>query len=187
MQIMISAHRIIPQFLSSSKFMALNHLIQHRTVQLALAIALMAFQSMVTFGSDQIPGAPQSKSIAIVGATVHTVSGRAIEGGTVVFVAGKITAVGKGVAVPDDAEVIRAEGKHVYPTLIDANTDIGLVEVNSVRATVDSRETGNINPNVRSVAAFNPDSELIPVNRANGVLVALSAPTGGLVQVDLRS
>ena len=131
--------------------------------------------------SDQIPGAPQKQPIAIVGATIHTVSGRAIENGTVVFDAGKITAVGKGAQVPEGAEVIRAEGKHVYPSLIDAHSDIGLVEVNSVRATIDSRETGNINPNVRAVAAFNPDSELIPVNRANGVLIALSAPAGGLV------
>ncbi len=73
--------------------------------------------------SDQIPGAPQTKPIAIVGATVHTVSGEFIEGGTVVFVAGKITALGKAFAVPEDAEVIKADGKHLYPTLIDANTD----------------------------------------------------------------
>lgn len=130
---------------------------------------------------DQIPGAPQKGPIAIVGAMVHTISGRVIENGTVVFSEGKITAVGKGVEIPEGAEVIQAEGKHVYPSLIDAHSDIGLVEVNSVRATIDSRETGDINPNVRAVAAFNPDSELIPVNRANGVLVALSAPTGGLV------
>ena len=131
--------------------------------------------------SDQIPGARQKAPIAIVGATVHTVSGRVLENATVVFEAGKITAVGKGAAVPAGAEVIEAAGKHVYPSLIDANSDIGLVEVNSVRATIDSRETGNINPNVRAVAAFNPDSELIPVNRANGVLIAVCAPTGGLV------
>ena len=130
---------------------------------------------------DQIPGAPQKQPIAIVGATIHTISGRDIENGTIIFVGGKITALGKGVDIPDGAEVIQAEGKHVYPSLIDANSDIGLVEINSVRATIDSRETGNINPNVRAVAAFNPDSELIPVNRANGVLVALSAPTGGLI------
>ncbi len=131
--------------------------------------------------SDQIPGPRQKTPIAIVGATVHTVSGRVLENATVVFDSGKITAVGKGAAVPEGAEVIEAAGKHVYPSLIDANSDIGLVEVNSVRATIDSRETGNINPNVRAVAAFNPDSELIPVNRANGVLVAVCAPTGGLL------
>lgn len=146
-----------------------------------LSCFLLSSSDRFVGAHDQIPGAPQKKPIAIVGATLHTQSGRDIENGTVVFDAGKITAVGKGVEVPVGAEVIRAEGKHVYPSLIDANSDIGLVEINSIRATIDSRETGSINPNVRAVAAFNPDSELIPVNRANGVLVAVSAPTGGLV------
>ena len=148
----------------------------------AIALACgMSFTTTTVHASDQIPGAKQSKPIAIVDATVHTISGRTLENATVVFDGGKITSVGKGVEVPNDAEVIQAAGKHVYPSLIDANSDIGLVEINSVRATIDSRETGNINPNVRAVAAFNPDSELIPVNRANGVLVAVCAPTGGLV------
>ncbi len=60
-------------------------------------------------------------------------------------------------------------------------SNIGLTEIDSVRATIDSRETGNINPNVRAAAAFNPDSELIPVARANGILLATSAPDGGLI------
>ena len=42
-------------------------------------------------------------------------------------------------------------------------------------------ETGNMNPNVRAEIAVNPDSELIPVARSNGVLLALTAPTGGLL------
>lgn len=146
-----------------------------------LSCLVFSVKAEIVFASDQIPGAPQKQPIAIVGATIHTISGRAIENGTVIFAAGKITAVGKGVEIPEGTEIIRADGKHVYPSLIDASSDIGLIEVNSVRATIDSREIGNINPNVRAVAAFNPDSELIPVNRANGVLVALSAPTGGLV------
>src|SRR5262249_29001432 len=51
----------------------------------------------------------------------------------------------------------------------------------AVRATVDFAETGEINPNVRARAAFNPDSEWIPVTRANGVLTAATAPSGGLI------
>lgn len=146
-----------------------------------LSCFVLSTRCVLSLAHDQIPGAPQKQPIAIVGAIIHTVSGRVIENGVVLFAEGKITSVGKGVEVPEGAEIIQAQGKHVYPSLIDANSDIGLVEVNSVRATIDSRETGNINPNVRAVAAFNPDSEIIPVNRANGVLVALSAPTGGLV------
>ena len=131
--------------------------------------------------SDQIPGAKQTRTIVIIGATVHTVSGDTIENGNVVFSDGKITAVGRSVAFPADAERLDAKGAHVYPSLIDANSPIGLVEIESVRATIDHRETGENNANVRAVAAFNPDSELIPVARANGLLVALTAPSGGLI------
>ncbi len=147
-------------------------------IAVALVVILCA---SIGLASDQIPGAKQTRSIVIMGATVHTVSGDAIENGSVVFSAGKITAVGRSVAFPADAERLEAKGAHVYPGLIDAISPIGLVEIESVRATIDHRETGENNANVRAVAAFNPDSELIPVARANGLLVALSAPTGGLI------
>jgi imidazolonepropionase-like amidohydrolase len=129
----------------------------------------------------EVPGAPQEKPIALVGATIHPVSGPAIENGTLLFDGGKITAIGNDVALPANAEVIRLEGKHVYPGLFDAATNLGLVEINSVRATLDMEETGQINPNVRAVVAVNPDSEIIPVTRSNGVLLALTTPTGRLI------
>ena len=132
-------------------------------------------------GSDQIPGARQQKPIAIVNATLHTVSGEVISAGTIVLRDGKIAELGTKIDVPKDATSIDAGGGHVYPGLIDPHSKIGLVEIDSVRATLDSNETGTINPNVRAAAAFNPDSELIPVARANGVLLAVSSPEGGSI------
>ena len=72
--------------------------------------------------------------------------------------------------------MIDLAGKHVYPGLFDALTDLGLVEINSVRATIDVQEIGQLNPNARAIVAVNPDSEMIPVTRSNGVLLALTAP-----------
>ena len=131
--------------------------------------------------SAEIPGAPQDHPIALVGGTVHTVSGGTMEGGTVLFDKGRITAVGLQVKFPEGTEKVDARGKHVYPGLFDAYTNLGLVEINSIRATRDESEAGNLNPNVRAEIAVNPDSELIPVARSNGVLLALTAPTGGLL------
>jgi imidazolonepropionase-like amidohydrolase len=74
-----------------------------------------------------------------------------------------------------------SRGAHIYPGLIDANTVLGLVEIGSVRGTVDITETGDINPNARAEVALNADSELLPVARAGGVLVAMACPRGGLV------
>ncbi|MEY4565844.1 MAG: hypothetical protein RLY14_814 [Planctomycetota bacterium] len=157
--------------------------------RLALLVALMIVttwsvgheDSRKLKASDQIPGAKQARPIALVGGTVHTVSGGVINEGIVLFDNGKLTAVGKDVVIPPNAEVIDCKGKQVYPGLFDGQSQIGLVEVESVRATVDSSETGSLNPNVRAEVAFNPDSELIPVTRANGVLLGLSAPIGALV------
>ena len=131
--------------------------------------------------SDEIPGAPQDHPIALIGGTVHTVSGETIAPGTVLFDKGRITAVGPEVKLPAGTERIDVTGKHLYPALFDAYTNLGLVEINSVRGTRDESETGNLNPNVRAEVAVNPDSELIPVARSNGVLLALTAPTGGLL------
>ncbi len=136
---------------------------------------------VATRGHDQIPGARQSRPIAIVGGTLHTVSGDELQGATLLFEAGKIQHVGVGAVLPDGVDIIQADGKHVYPGLIESNSDLGLVEINSIRATVDSREIGTFNPNVQAEVAFNPDSELIPVGRANGILAALSVPAGGLI------
>ena len=63
---------------------------------------------------------------AIVGGTVHPVSGPAIQNGTVLIRGGLIEAVGAVVAIPPDATVIDAKGKHVYPGLFDAQTSVGL-------------------------------------------------------------
>ncbi|PHR96003.1 MAG: imidazolonepropionase [Blastopirellula sp.] len=135
----------------------------------------------IASASDQIPGATQTHPIAIVGATIHTVSGNTIKNGSIVFDKGRIVQVGKKVDLPKDCKVIKATGKHVYPSMIEANSDIGLVEINSLKDTIDSREFGSLNPNVKTAVAFNPDSELIPVARANGILLAITSPKGGLL------
>ena len=114
-------------------------------------------------------------------ATLHPISGPVIENGTIVFDRGKITAIGKDVMPPAGAEVIDLNGKRVYPGLFEPLNDVGLVEINSIRATVDMQEIGQLNPNVEAVVAINPDSELIPVTRSSGVLLTLAAPYGGLM------
>lgn len=148
---------------------------------LLLLACLSATIPDTVLSHDQIPGAPQRKPIAIVGATLHTISGDNLQNATLLFDAGKIRQVGTGDSLPDDVEKIVAVGKHVYPGMIEAHSDLGLVEINSIRATVDSREIGTFNPNVQAEVAYNPDSELIPVGRANGILAALSVPAGGLI------
>ncbi|MFK8111668.1 MAG: amidohydrolase family protein [Rubripirellula sp.] len=139
---------------------------------------LLALSMAVASAHDQVPGAAQTKPIVIQGATIHVIAGPDIQNGTVLLEDGKITAVGAQVQVPPAAVRINAAGKHVYPGLIESMSDIGLREISAVEETVDRTEYGDRNPNVRSWVAVNPDSELIPVARAGGVLVAMTAPRG---------
>lgn len=145
----------------------------------AIVIALAGAQ--IACASDEIPGRDSLHPVAILGATIHTVSGPAIENGTLVFHEGKILHVGRDVKLPKDVERIDATGRHVYPGLIDSYSNMGLVEINAVRATRDYQETGEVNPNAKANVAVNPDSEMIPVTRSNGVLLSLAVPDGSLV------
>lgn len=134
------------------------------------------------FAQTPAPAPPQKGPIAITGATIHVGDGTVIENGVVAFADGKITAVGK-LSEVDTAghQTIDARGKHVYPGFIQVDSRLGLTEVSSVRATIDSSERGDVNPNVRSLVAFNTDSELLPTMRFNGVLTAQVAPDSGLI------
>lgn len=128
----------------------------------------------------------QRRPVVIEGATIHTVSDGVIEDGTVWFADGEIREVlpaGRQPELPDspDPEHIDADGLHVYPGLISANTALGLTEISAVRATRDFAETGGITPEVRAAVAVNPDSTLIPVARRNGILVAGVRPSSGAI------
>ena len=137
--------------------------------------ALLSLMAAAALAAD----AP--RPIAIRGARIVTVSGPVIEKGTIVLSGGKIAAVGADVAVPAGAEVIDGTGKTVYPGLINGLTTLGLTEIGSVPGSVDTTETGDINPQARAWLAVQPHSDLIPIARANGVTVVLTAPQGGLV------
>lgn len=147
---------------------------------LLVLIGLLACAAQVN-AHDSVPGAPQKGPIALIGGKVFPISGDPLDKGIVLFDQGRIVAVGTEVELPEGTLKIDVAGKHVYPGLFDAHTNLGLIEVPSIRATLDERETGLINPNVEAIKAVHPDSELIPVTRTNGVLLTLTAPGGPLV------
>jgi len=131
--------------------------------------------------NDQIPAKPQQRPIALIGGTIHPISGPDIANGTILFDKGKIAAIGTNVSLPPNVEKINITGKHVYPGMIETNSQLGLMEIDAVRATLDVSEAGSINPNARAEVAVNPESERIPVARVNGVLIAHIVPQGGLL------
>ena len=122
----------------------------------------------------------RAETLAFTHATVHTAAGPVIENATLVVENGRIVSVGSA-AAPAGARMVDCTGKHVWPGFVAPLTALGLVEVGSVRGTVDAAETGSINPNVRADVEINPDSELLPVARLNGVTSAVVVPSGGAI------
>lgn len=119
--------------------------------------------------------------VAFVGGTLHPVSGPPIEGGTLVVDGDTIVAAGAGVEAPAGARVVDIAGKHLYPGFVHPQTDLGLVEVDSVAGSVDREELGPVNPDVRAEVAFNADSFRLPPTTAGGVVAAHVVPRGGLL------
>ncbi|HRF32761.1 MAG TPA: amidohydrolase family protein [Cyclobacteriaceae bacterium] len=149
-----------------------------------LIFILFVALSTVAYAQPPVPAKPQSKPIALTGGVAHLGNGQVIQNSIIAFDKGKLTIVADATTARVDLtnhEVINISGKHVYPGLILPNSPIGLQEVSAIRAMNDYNEHGVLNPNVRSVVSYNTDSEYIPTFRFNGVLLAESVPTGGLI------
>jgi imidazolonepropionase-like amidohydrolase len=137
------------------------------------------------------PSAPLVKALPknnegnylLYNATVHPVSGGVLKNATVQISKGKIVAIRKTRGKLDAIRAggLDAKGLHVYPGMIDAGTVLGLTEVDSARETRDFAESGDFQPDLRASTAINPDSELIPVTRANGVLSVVTRPAGSMI------
>ncbi|MEM9160328.1 MAG: amidohydrolase family protein [Verrucomicrobiota bacterium] len=148
-----------------------------------IAVSLSIFMVQgASIGHDMLPRSAPDKPIALINADIYPVSSKPIQKGMIILDEGKIAQIGKKLDLPTDADIVDLAGKRVYPGLISSLSSLGLVEINAVRATRDQAEAGRLNPNVRAESAVNPDSELIPVTRANGVLIAhISPSTYGLI------
>ncbi|MGD2070288.1 MAG: amidohydrolase family protein [Gemmatimonadota bacterium] len=147
---------------------------------LAVAFSLpLAFETASAQVRMTVP--PQSETIALTGATIHTVTNGVIENGTIVFDDGTITAIGADVEIPDGARVVDVDGKHIYPGLIDVYTTVGLSEIGAVDMSNDVSEVGDFNPDIRTEVAVNAESRHIGTSRSAGVLTALPTPSGGII------
>ena len=146
------------------------------------AMALAAATAAGTLRAQSATGlAVTARGWAIRNVTIVTVTGPRIEHGTVVIRNGKIEAVGATAAPQAGDSVLDGSGLFVYPGMIDAGTRLGLTEISSVPGGEDQQELGEFNPQDAALIAVNPNSEVIPVTRTNGVTTAITAPRGGLV------
>ncbi|MBS1667866.1 MAG: amidohydrolase family protein [Bacteroidetes bacterium] len=140
--------------------------------------------TLISFAQDDVyPTQPYNGKLYITNGTVHVGNGQVIENATIEVNNGKIIQVGQNIAIDQNhSKLIDAKGKQVYPGLILAETNLGLQEIaNGVRGSNDYQELGDLNPNIRSIVAYNTDSKIIGTLRANGILLASVTPQGGSI------
>lgn len=149
-------------------------------------ILFIVLLNVELFAQVPEPVNDQTKPVLIYNAFIHIGDGNTIQNGFVSFDNGKITDVSS-----EDLDLesgtynnflkINANGSHLYPGLILPNSKVGLEDISAVRATVDHTEVGELNSNIRSLIAFNTDSEVISTFRYNGILLSQVVPDGSFV------
>ena len=115
--------------------------------------------------------------------------------GTILMRNGKIQAVGKDIAIPPDAEIIKGDGLIAYPGLVDSYNKSGLTlppwqpvqdtlpDTNAI-APPFMREANRkgVRPELRAVDALTlTEGFLNPLRKEGGFTTALFAPSGGTI------
>ncbi|MES2835997.1 MAG: amidohydrolase family protein [Bacteroidota bacterium] len=139
----------------------------------------------VASASANNPAPKQSKSILLKGGILHVGNGVKIDNSVVGFKNGIITHVSSiaenKINEKDFDTIINIPNQHIYPGFIAPNNILGLQEIEAVRATNDFAETGEMNPNVRSIIAYNAESKIVETVKTNGVLLAQTTPRYGAI------
>jgi len=145
------------------------------------AALVSSLTTSAVLAHDMVPGQVQKAPILLTGLTVHTVTDGVKVDSDVLLVDGKIAAVGKDLTAPDGATVMALDGKHLYPGLIALANQLGLIEIEAVRATDDTTEVTQTNPDIKARLAYNADSEVIPTIRSNGFAYSMVYPSGSML------
>jgi imidazolonepropionase-like amidohydrolase len=148
-----------------------------------IIVSITLFCTIAVMAQNPAVGKKNTGIIAFTNAKIFVGNGIEIDNGTLVIENNKIIDVGQNIDLIKFTGVQKIDvgGKHIYPGIISPNNSLGLTEIQSVRTTSDFSEIGKFNPNVRTLIAFNTDSEVIPTVRSNGVLISQATPEGGII------
>jgi imidazolonepropionase-like amidohydrolase len=124
-----------------------------------------------------------AETLAIVHARVWTMTAPdPVPDATIVIEGGKVVSVTASGAAPSGAVVIDAAGQPVTPGLVNAATQIGLIEVSGASGTRDDRSLSKgFSAGFDVSSALNGNSVLVALARADGMTAALSFPSSSQV------
>lgn len=155
-----------------------------RPIQTLLFLLL---SPLCLLAQDEQELAPITRTYALTNVNIIQAPGRKIDMGTVVIKDGLIRAVGKGIAIPAEAIVIKADSMYVYAGFIDGMTRAGVnrpKEENQPRV----KDPGNPTPERAGITpandvryALNPADKSIEELRNLGFTTVQVVPYGNLL------
>lgn len=140
------------------------------------------------FAQDDQPLAPVSRTYAITNVNIIQAPGRKIDMGTILVKDGIIKAVGKTVAIPPEAIVIKADSMYVYAGFIDGLSRVGVIKPKEETNRERPKDPGNP-PNERAGITpqndvrneLNPSDKSMEELRNVGFTTAHVVPYGGML------
>jgi len=148
-------------------------------------LALSLLWPATLFGQDEKELAPVSRSYVVTNVNIIQAPGRKIEMGTVVIKDGLIVSVGKGVPLPPDAIVVKADSMYMYAGFIDGLSHIGVTKPKEEQNREKVKDPGNppadragITPELDVRNMLNPADKSIEEWRSLGFTIAQVVPYG---------
>lgn len=152
-----------------------------------MVVILVVSTSFSVLSQDDAAIRPVSNCYAITGATIVPAPGQKIEQGTVVVRDGLIVAVGKNIAIPQDALIVKADSMYVYSGFIDGFSHTGVAQPKADKQEKVKNpaspppDRAGITPQVDVRDFINPQDRSIADLRAQGFAVAQVVPHGNML------
>jgi imidazolonepropionase-like amidohydrolase len=150
-----------------------------------LALLVCSFSLLA---QDEKELKPVTRTYAITNVNVVQAPGKKVDMATVLIKDGLITAVGKGIAIPPDAVVIKADSMYVYAGFIDGLSRVGVMKPKEEAGRDRVKDPGNPAPERAGITpqndvrnSLNPSDKSIEDLRNIGFTVAQVVPYGNLL------
>jgi len=154
-----------------------------RSLPLLFAIAF----PVVSIAQDDRPLPPVTRTYAITKVNIIQAPGRKVDLGTLVIKDGLIKAVGKNVAIPPEAILIKADSMYVYAGFIDGLSHTGVIKPKE-ESKEKVKDPGNPAPNHAGITPQNDVRKFLNANdksveelSAIGFTTAHVVPYGGML------
>jgi imidazolonepropionase-like amidohydrolase len=149
---------------------------------------ILLISPLALFAQDEKELKPVTRTYAITNATIVQSPGRKMENGTVVLKDGLIISIGKGVAIPPEAIIIKADSMFVYAGFIDGLTRAGVNKPKEEPNKEKIKDPGNPPPDRAGITPqnevrnfLNPSDKSLEELRNLGFTVAQVVPHGNLL------